>query len=373
MEGFSNQGLLGIAFFEATAFFILLVLFFLLNRDLPARFFRLWTVGWAVLSVASGLEVLCLLSNNTNVRLLLVGSHMASIPLFLLRFACDHVRGVALGIAMVVLVLETARSRTEDLNEKLRRLTLITTASTQSFNVNDVLEPVLTHLVESLSASHGLIRMTDGAGESATLALRASVGFSEAFCKKYANVSVQESWVRRVLTQECSFLTLEAEQDPKVREKMAQDGIAAMVLVPLPGKEGPLGVLAIGLSTRTRFEQDEVNFIMNVANLLGLTVQNVTLFEKAATVQKQWAYTFDSIQDPILVHDCAGKILRANRRLAALLDRDIKSLTGRPVAEVLDRKGHSWSVCPYCEGAAGEGDDPDPWFNGFFLASNSDL
>ncbi len=473
MEGFSNQGLLGIAFFEATAFFILLVLFFLLNRDLPARFFRLWTVGWAVLSVASGLEVLCLLSNNTNVRLLLVGSHMASIllflaavleytagkvwrvahlgplaaicllaatyserkgpaaygtlswqtailesalliiagsilwrgtrtrrghgvrllagafwlsglhgidrphwaehPLFLLRVAFDHLMGVALGIAMVVLVLETARSRTEDLNEKLRRLTLITTASTQSFNVNDVLEPVLTHLVESLSASHGLIRMTDGAGESATLALRASVGFSEAFCKKYANVSVQESWVRRVLTQECSFLTLEAEQDPKVREKMAQDGIAAMVLVPLPGKEGPLGVLAIGLSTRTRFEQDEVNFIMNVANLLGLTVQNVTLFEKAATVQKQWAYTFDSIQDPILVHDCAGKILRANRRLAALLDRDIKSLTGRPVAEVLDRKGHSWSVCPYCEGAAGEGDDPDPWFNGFFLASNSDF
>jgi PAS domain S-box-containing protein len=473
MESFANQGLLGIAFFEATAFFILLVLFFLLNRDLPARFFRLWLAGWAAFSLSGGLEVLTLLPHGPNLRLLLLGSHMAGLllflaavmeysagrvwrvaqmgplaaicllttvyaersgaatygtigwqtailesaiqifagsilwrdartrralgarllagafwvsglhaidsphwpehPLFLLRVAFDHLMGVAIGVAMAVMVLEAARTRTEDLNEKLRRLTLITTASTQTFRVNDVLGPVLAHLVQSLNASHGLIRLTEGAGESATLVLRASVGFSDPFKEKFGTVSVQENWVRRVLTQECSFLTLETEQDPKVRQKMAQDGIAAMVLAPLPGKEGPLGVLGIGLSKRLHFEQDEVNFIMNVANLLGLTIQNVTLFERAATVQKQWAYTFDSIQDPILVHDVAGNILRVNQRLARSLDRDVRSLVGRPVADILDRKGASWHTCPYCEGIAGQGDDPDPWFKGFFLASNSDF
>src|SRR6266571_688319 len=71
MEDFANQGLLGIAFFEATALFILLVLFFLLNRDLPARFFRLWLMGWAAFTFASGLEVLTLLSHGPNVRLFL--------------------------------------------------------------------------------------------------------------------------------------------------------------------------------------------------------------------------------------------------------------------------------------------------------------
>ena len=44
-------------------------------------------------------------------------------PLFLLRVAFDHLLGVALGIAMVVLVLEGARARTEELNDKMRRLT----------------------------------------------------------------------------------------------------------------------------------------------------------------------------------------------------------------------------------------------------------
>lgn len=472
MEVIANQGLLGIAFFEATALIILLVLFFLLNRDLPARFFRYWLTGWAVFTFASCLEVLTLLPHTPNLRLLLLGSHMAGVllflaavveysagsvwrvtqlgplaavcllgtiyaersaaaygtvhwqtailesatllitgsvlwrdartrrghgalllagafwlsglhgmdrpnwpehPLFLLRVAFDHLMGVALGVAMVVMVLEAARIRTEDLNEKLRRLALITTASTQSLKVSEVLEQVLAHLVQSLNASHGLVRLIEGVGESATLVLRASVGFSDSFKEKFGVVSIQEGWVRRVLCQECSFLTLEAEQDPKVREKMAQDGITAMVLVPLPGKEYPLGVLAVGVSKQSHFEQDEVNFIMNVGNLVGLTIQNVTLLEKSATVQRQWAYTFDSIQDPILVHDRAGKILRANRCLARSLGRDAKTLAGRPVAEVLDRKGLPWQICPYCEGIVGEGDNPDPWFKGFFLTSNSDF
>src|SRR5260370_2562988 len=83
MEDFANQGLLGIAFFEATALFILLVLFFLLNRDLPARFFRLWLLGCAAFTLASGLEVLTLLSHGPNVRLFLLGSHLTVILLFL--------------------------------------------------------------------------------------------------------------------------------------------------------------------------------------------------------------------------------------------------------------------------------------------------
>src|SRR5262249_17970202 len=35
------------------------------------------------------------------------------------------------------------------------------------------------------------------------------------------------------------------------------------------------------------------------------------------------------------------------------------------------RKSGTFDKCPYCEGVAGEGDDPDPWLQGYFLASNS--
>src|SRR5260370_27657161 len=129
--------------------------------------------------------------------------HWPEHPFFLLRVAFDHLLGVSIGIAMVVMMVEAARSRTEELNEKLRRLTLITTASTQSLKVSDVLDQVLTHLVQSLNASHGLVRLTEGAGESATLGLRASLGFTHSFKKKFQAVSVQEARVRELRHEQC--------------------------------------------------------------------------------------------------------------------------------------------------------------------------
>src|SRR5439155_816578 len=88
-------------------------------------------------------------------------------------------------------------------------------------------------------------------------------------------------------------------------------------------------------------------------------------------VQHQWEYTFDSIGDPILVHDLAGRILRSNQRLSHLLGREGGPLVGRSVTELLPVQNAAYKSCPYCEGVGGEGDDPDPWLPGYFLASNS--
>src|SRR5207247_5790470 len=112
-------------------------------------------------------------------------------------------------------------------------------------------------------------------------------------------------------------------------------------------------------------------YLVNMANLLGMTLENVRLFEEVATVRRQWEYTFDSIGDPILVHDAQGRILRSNQRLRQLLGREREAMVGWSVAELLPVKNAAYKVCAYCEGVAGEGDNPDPWLPGYFLASNS--
>jgi hypothetical protein len=254
-----NQGLLGLAFFEATAVIILLVLFLLFRRDHQAGYFRFWLIGWCCFTFSSLAEVAVLIRplpglNLTGVLaqaaaliffllavvhcnagaerriwspLPLIGllivviysierkgpqqvvslhwetavleagiclvagwlmwkseitrrSHGAQLlagifllkglhgmdyplwrdsPVFLLRVAFDHILGVALGIAMVVVVLEGARTRSEELNDKMRRLTLLTAASTQTLSVQEVIDQVLSHLVESLGATHGIVRL----------------------------------------------------------------------------------------------------------------------------------------------------------------------------------------------------------------------
>src|SRR5260370_41494666 len=102
-------------------------------------------------------------------------------PLFLFRAAFDHFLGVSLGIAMVVVVLEGARSRSEELNDKMRRLTLLTAASTQTLSVQEVIDQVLSHLLESLEAIHGIVRLREGEASSAQLVVRASVGFDKGY------------------------------------------------------------------------------------------------------------------------------------------------------------------------------------------------
>jgi two-component system NtrC family sensor kinase len=147
--------------------------------------------------------------------------------------------------------------------------------------------------------------------------------------------------------------------------------LKTLVTLPLPGKQGPLGVVAVGSTGQERFHPDELSYLVNIANLLGLTLQNVSLFEQVTAVQRQWEYTFDSIGDPILVHDRAGRILRSNQRLSQLLGREGSALVGRSVMELLPMQNAGYKSCPYCEGVGGEGDEPDPWLPGYFLASNS--
>ena len=466
-----NQGLLAIVFFEITAFIVLLVLFFLLRRDHPASYFRLWLTGWTCLTISSLFDLGLVLRAAPVLRLAALAAHVAALvvfllavmqyavgaqkrkwpifpftavivaavwwferepavqfgsvrwetaalesivclwagwllwraaashkghgvrllaggffvsalngmdrwewpyhPVFLLRVAFEYLLLVAIGIAMVVLVLERARARSEELNDKMRRLTLLIAASTQTLSVSEVLDQVLAHLVESLGATHGLVRLAEGQGDAVQLTARASVGYNQAFMERHGQVSASEPWMRRVIEKQCVFLKVEDDLDATARLRMTESGMSEIVALALPGKEGPLGIIAVGSTQRLKFQADEISYLENVSNLLGLTLQNVRLFEQVATVQQQWAYTFDSIGDPILVHDREFRILRSNQRLSHLLGRESNALIGRAVADLLARKSARFENCPYCEGVAGEGDESDPWLPGYFLASNS--
>jgi two-component system NtrC family sensor kinase len=297
----------------------------------------------------------------------------AAHSLGLFRVSFEGLFGIMIGISMAVLVLEAGRVRTEDLNEKLRRLALITAEATQSLKVDDALEGVLRHLVESLAASHGLVSLLDNPVQPGSIAVRASVGFSDRFRKLAARVSSSEPFVQETLHRATPFASYRDAGDATIRRWMESEKLASLVVVRIPGKEGPLGLLGIGSSTPRIFESEEEHYLVNVANLVGLTVQNVALFESAAASRRQWLDTFDSIDDLILVHSLDGRIIRTNRPLAARLDLDTDALAGRLVRDVLRQGNAPWDRCPYCEGAAGKAEANDPSFGGYFLATDSAL
>jgi len=469
----SSQGQLSVAFFQVSAFVILLVLYLILYKDVKARFLRLWIAGWALLTcgaitrlveqfqesridsvivqvtyflavsfmLAAVLEHLrpdrtlkglwlwmvfgalvvgamslrsaddlfiwrwapVLLTSGTTIAaglalwrahtqlkghgislmasaLLLAGLHHLDRPFwsaqqfYSLRMAFGSLLQVALGIGMVMVILEASHSRVEELNDKLRRLTLITAASTQTLSVDEVLKVVLENVVESLGATHGVARLLTGEGEAAELTLRAVVGLDEDYKRRFARIPADEPWSRAVLQRNVPWVChLQEDAPAELRERMESEEISTMLYVRLPGKDAPMGVLGIASASRRRFQPDEIDFLVNVANLVGLTIQNLRLFETAAAAERQWSYTFDSIEDPIFVHDVHGRVIRANQALASRLGKSPEKLYGRVVTEILRREESPWSMCPYCEGMAGKGDTPDPGLGGFLLVSNSDF
>jgi PAS domain S-box-containing protein len=463
----SNQGLQGIAFFEASACLTLLVLFVHLRKDNASSFYRLWLLGWVSLTVSAFSELILLFKPYHFLDFAIAGGSMAAFVLFLasivqftavnsrlywpvlwlagllaltscyyeskttnwietrwetailqsvlcigsgwllwranrqysshgakllagaftllglnnmdrpywtneevhlFRFAFDDFLIASLGIGMIVLLLESARARTEEISEKMRQFTMLTASSSQSVSLNELLQKVLRQITSSLNASHGIIRLLEGKGDAREFVVRSSVGFTESYLKQYAHSA---PWQLDLAQDSYRISRFENEKDTKIRRSMAEAGIAQLITIPMRGQEGPVGILKIGALPGKRFQEDEIAYLTNVANFLGTMVENVNLFEQVKTVQQQWAYTFDSIGDPILVHDLQGRIVRGNPRLSDLLGRENQTIIGRSVNDLFPPREVPFHVCPYCEGIAGEADSPDPWLQGYFLASTS--
>ena len=291
----------------------------------------------------------------------------------LLRFAFDHFLNASLGIGMIVLLLEAARTRSLEISEKMRQFTLLTASSSQSLPLPILLQKVLSQITGSIGVTHGIVRLKEGDGEAAEYICRASVGYTDAYLKQMERLASSSPWLQSVIQESYRVSRFEEEKDAKVRRAMAEAGITQLVTVPLRGKKGVVGIMNVGALPGKRFHEDEIAYLANVASFLGTTVENVNLFEQIKTVQQQWVYTFDSIGDPILVHDNEGRIVRGNLRLANLLGRDFASVVGRSVGDLFSSRAFPFKVCPYCEGFSGDADAADPWLQGFFLASNSNF
>src|SRR5215469_7762086 len=79
----ANQGVQGIAFFEATACLTLLVLFLHLRRDNPGVFYKLWLLGWICLTLSSFGELAYFFGLTPGLDIVAAGAGIAALMLFL--------------------------------------------------------------------------------------------------------------------------------------------------------------------------------------------------------------------------------------------------------------------------------------------------
>ncbi len=274
----------------------------------------------------------------------------------------DILFDLLLGVSIMTIVLDDSRVQVQ----RLDALNHITQQISDSREFEPTVGVILEELTKITRAKASWFRIVEG--ENLVLAVHR--GLSQAFIDKVAIVEMAQS-VSGVALREGQVYVVQTKQStPEISVALAAEGIHHLLLVPVEGKHSHVGMLVLGMPRFRAYTAREKDFLQAAAKQLGLAAENRKLLQQLVHSRNEWASTFDSIPDYILVHDLENRILRANSALLGRLQRTREDVVQQLCEEVLPGAGVNWHGCPYCSHADCGGEE-DPCFGGYSVVSTS--
>src|ERR1700678_3710645 len=267
-----------------------------------------------------------------------------------------------LGLSMLLMVFDDSRMRTR----RLGVLNALTTTITRSQQHGPMTETALEELKTLMGTQAAWFRLL----ESERLVLTSQIGLSQEYLRDRFSIPIDDS-PKAMLADTVPMVIETSKADDSARPHLKREGFHHVVTLPVLGKKSVIGTLSLGSRHRFSYTPDDMEFLVTSAHQLGLAVENLRLVEQILRSHRQWANTFDSIQDLVLVHDAEFVVMKANMALLQRLGQAPADVIGQPCEFVLPRK-NEWSGCPYCA-AADEGiqEAQDPCFGGNCMISTS--
>ncbi|MFZ0801853.1 MAG: GAF domain-containing protein [Terriglobales bacterium] len=266
------------------------------------------------------------------------------------------------GASLLMVVLDDSRLRTR----RLGVVNALTNSISRAQQYGPMMVTALEELKRLMHAKAAWFRLFEGD----QMVIVQQIGLSQDFLRDRGVVPTDDKF-ERTLSGGAALVVRTSASDDYVRPSLKKEGFEHCVLVPVLGKKSTIGVLTLGSAHRLSYTPDDLEFLATSAHQLGLAVENLRLVEQILRSHRQWANTFDSIQDLVLVHDSEFRIMKANRALLQHLDQAPADVAGQPCEAVLPHVS-PWSGCPYCN-RSGDGfhEIPDPCFGGFSMISTS--
>jgi PAS domain S-box-containing protein len=267
-----------------------------------------------------------------------------------------------LGLSMLLMVFDDSRMHTR----RLGVLNALTTIITRSQQHGPMTETALGELKTLMGTQAAWFRLLEGD----KLVLSTHIGLSADYVRDRASVPLDES-LKGMLLESVPMVIETSRAADSTRPHLRREGFHHVVTLPVLGKKSVVGTLSLGSRHRLSYTPDDMEFLVTSAHQLGLAVENLRLVEQILRSHRQWANTFDSIQDLVLVHDAEFVVMKANKALLERLGQAPADVIGQPCEAVLPRQGQ-WAGCPYCV-IAEEGiqEAQDPCFGGNCMISTS--
>ena len=269
-----------------------------------------------------------------------------------------------LGVSMLFLVFDDSRARTE----RLALIDSLTTAIARTQQHGPMMQSALEELKKVVNAKGAWFRPVDS---EQTAAITNHVGVSSEFLKGANLIHLDEAVQKALAKQEPTVVKATAMM-PSVKAYLDDEKLEHIVLVPLHGKKGAVGTMALGKAHTYSYSPEEMDFLHTAASQVGIAAENLRLLEQVLRSQRQWMNTFDSIQDAILAHDAEFVITKANEALLQHLGLAPADVMGNSCEDALPHSFAKWAGCPYCSrGDVDFVEGPDPCFGGYSMVSTS--
>ncbi len=265
------------------------------------------------------------------------------------------------GLSMLLIVFDDSRMRMR----RLGVLNALTTTITRSQQHGPMTETALEELKTLMGVKAAWFRLLDGE----KLVLTTQIGLSPDYVRDRFAIPIDES-LKGMLSESVPVVIETSTAADTSRPHLKRERFHHVVMLPVLGKKSVVGTLSLGSRHRLFYTPDDMEFLVTSAHQLGLAVENLRLVEQILRSHRQWANTFDSIQDLVLVHDAEFVVMKANMALLQRLGQAPADVIGQSCEAVLPRKG-SWSGCPYCVVEEGIQEAQDPCFGGNCMISTS--
>ncbi|MBI4500711.1 MAG: GAF domain-containing protein [Gemmatimonadetes bacterium] len=119
--------------------------------------------------------------------------------------------------------------------------------------------------------------------------------------------------------------------EPNPREalpRVAGFEVQSAAAAPLRAHGTTVGALVVADHTGGPFRDEDLRLLSTVATHAAIVLANARFFDLIRAGKEQWETTFDALTEGIAVADENGRVRRANRALADLLQRPLPSVIG---------------------------------------------
>jgi two-component system NtrC family sensor kinase len=232
---------------------------------------------------------------------------------------------------------ERERRRTADeLNRRLSELFSLQELAyvlSESLQLDRIVEQVVRYAMRFLDARGALLALaTEQDSQTRQLHVAAAEG-TLAPLKGQSIRGDDPGLVARSLGRERLELVRNSGDAPTELLSGVQAESAAAV--PLRAHGVVVGTLVIADPRGGVFNPEDLRLLSTVSNHAAVALANARFFEMVRRAKEQWETAFDALHEGIAVVDEGGRVLRANRSLAQMLDRPVAAVAGEELLPAL--------------------------------------